>query len=207
MLALVMVMQLTACGGKKVTAEDAKTYVEALLSVTCTGKNTTDVKFDDLEEEEYESTRAESIQDIMDSMDLDSMNMSEDIAAGFAEFIDAAMKSASYEVGDAKEVDGGFDVPVTIHPLNIFSGVNMEDIQNKAIEMYTNGELDISDESALYGAIFTMMLDSLNGSLDNPEYTEDYEMTIHVSVNDKQQMSGDEDDANEFGEHIFSVEF
>lgn len=192
------------------TEKKAEDNVQGFLDVMCTGKTDVDVVFEDLEEEEYESFHKEIIDGIMGEMvnaeDIDEYDLSDEIIEGYRKAFDRAFSAASFEVGKAAREGDSFKVPVTIHPIIFLTNEDVEKVTAMVSEEVQNGELDSSDNTALYDRIFTLQLEAMNSNLDEPTYEDDYEMTMHVFKNKDDIYEFADENVTEFTENILIID-
>ena len=126
LMMLMTVAMLTGCGPKKPAPEEAQAYVKAVLDLMCTGDYDHSVDLADIEEGKESEVRDNLIDQMMSEIGSES-NLSEEVTASFRDFMTNALGKAKYTVGAATETeDGGYDVTVSIEPLQIFTGVNEE---------------------------------------------------------------------------------
>ena len=124
LMMLMTVAMLTGCGPKKPAPEEAQAYVKAVLDLMCTGDYDHSVDLADIEEGKESEVRDNLIDQMMSEIGSES-NLSEEVTASFRDFMTNALGKAKYTVGAATETeDGGYDVTVSIEPLQIFTGVN-----------------------------------------------------------------------------------
>ena len=205
-LALCMVFSLTGClGPEKPTAEDATGYVQAVLDLVCTGDYDHSVTFDDIEEGKEMEMRDQLIREGFQE-GLAGMNLSEEMQNGFFDYFVAALAKAKYTVGDAQAADdGGFDVTVTMEPLKLFNfdeGV----LEEKAVERAE--ELASMSEEEMNEAIMGMVLEVVNQELDNPQYAEPQEITVHYGMIDEEnnEYGLNDEESEKLFEGLFLVE-
>ena len=190
--------------------KDAENHVQGVLDILCTGKTDVDVVFEDLEEEDYESFHKEIIDGITDEMvnaeDIDEYDLSDEIIEGYRKVFDRALAAASFEVGKAAREEDSFKVPVTIHPLIFLTNEDVEKVTDIVSEEVQNGELDSSDNTALYDRFFTLQLEAINSNLDEPTYAEDHEMTMLVFKNKDDIYETADENVTEFEENILIID-
>ena len=120
------------------------------------------------------------IDDMMSQISAES-NLNEEVSASFKEFMIAALAKAKYTVGEATATDdGGYDVTVSIEPLQIFAGVG-EDI-NKTLEekiSTDSNEIMAMTEEEQTNYVMAVLIELLNKNLEDPEYDPAEEVTVH----------------------------
>ena len=208
LLVMAAMIVSAGCGPKKPTADDAKDYVKAVLDVMCTGDYDHSVTLADIEEGKETEVRDEAIQAVLDSMEFKDQ-LSEEVKANLSDCMVNAFSKAKYEVKDAVETeDGGYDVTVTIEPLDLFAplgGPEMEILQERLME--NAGQLLLMSEDEMMNSMFTLMIDMLNEGLENPQYTEPVDVTVHYGLLDEENnlYGCDEAEGKKLGEKIFYV--
>ena len=125
-MAVMAVAVLTGCGPKKPAPEDAQAYVKAVLDLMCTGDYDHEVNLADIEEGKESETR-DAVVDQMIAEIGSQQNLNDEVKSSFRDLMLTALGKAKYTVGEAVETeDGGYDVTVTLEPLQLFTGVSEE---------------------------------------------------------------------------------
>lgn len=203
---LLTLTSLTGClGSDEPTAEDASAYVQAVLDLMCTGDYDHSVELSDVEEGKESEIRDELIQDAMEDAGADDDSLSEEELAKYTEIMTKAMELADYTVGEVAETeDGGFDVTVSIRPLDIFNSIE-EKLDSKIDEDYDR-LVQLSDEE-LETEIMNMMFDILEENLESPVYTSAQEVTVRYGLLDEEEnLYGiSDEDGEKLGEMLFYV--
>ena len=181
--ALVMILavvMLTGCGPKKPAPEDAQAYVKAVLDLICTGDYDHAVELADVEEGKETEIRDNLINEMMEGVSAQA-NLNEDVAKAFSDFMISALEKANYTVGDAVETDdGGYDVTVSIKPLQVFTGIDEE--LNAVLEERVAEEPDkilamSQDEQTNY--VMEILIELLNKKIADPQYDPAEEVVVH----------------------------
>lgn len=179
---LILVLALSMMTGCKAKPqpEEAQAYVQAVLDLMCTGDYDHSVELADVEEGKEAAVRDGLIDDMMSQISAES-NLNEEVSASFKEFMIAALAKAKYTVGEATATDdGGYDVTVSIEPLQIFAGVG-EDI-NKTLEekiSTDSNEIMAMTEEEQTNYVMAVLIELLNKNLEDPEYDPAEEVTVH----------------------------
>ncbi len=208
MLSMVMaVVMLTGCGPKKPTPEDAQAYVIAVLDLMCTGDYDHSVKLADIEEGKEAELRDNMISDLISDFASQS-NLNEEVTNAFTAFMIKAFEKAKYTVGDAVATeDGGYDVTVSIEPLQLFTGI--EDELDAVIQEKVAAEAEkimamSEDEQNNY--VMGLLIELLNKKIDDPEYDPPEEVVVHYGLLEDQDglygCSGEE--GEKLGSKLFS---
>ena len=116
--------------------------------------------------------------------------LNEDVSASFKEFMINALAKAKYTVGDAVETeDGGYDVSVSIEPMQIFAGVqdDLTAVLEERISEDSNEILAMSEEEQT-NYVMAILIELLNGNLEDPKYDEAEEVIVHYGP-----MEGEKD--------------
>lgn len=180
LIALMLVLAMTAvtgCGG--MSAEEAKDYAQAVLDASYKGEFKDYIKITDSSEEEAQEMYEGNIDMTMEASGFTQMGLSEEMLADYHQlFLDLA-KQAKYSVGEAKETDNGFEIPVTVEP---FGG--MEDLETELTDLLMEKIKGIDgtpSEEELNELTMQTMYDLVAEKIQNPEYGEAQTVTIHVT--------------------------
>ena len=183
---LMMVMSVTmlsGCGPKKPAPEEAQAYVKAVLDLICTGDYDHTVELADVEEGKESEIRDLLISQVTESISSQS-SLNEENAEKFAVFLVNAFKKANYTVGDAVAADdGGYDVTVSIRPLQLFTGIDEE--LNAVLEERVAAEPDkimamSEDEQTDY--VMDILLELLDKKIADPKYDDAEEVIVHYGL-------------------------
>lgn len=183
---LMMVMSvslLSGCGPKKPAPEEAQAYVKAVLDLICTGDYDHTVELADVEEGKESEIRDLLISQVTESISSQS-SLNKENAEKFAVFLVNAFKKANYTVGDAVAADdGGYDVTVSIRPLQLFTGIDEE--LNAVLEERVAAEPDkimamSEDEQTDY--VMDILLELLDKKIADPQYDPAEEVVVHYGI-------------------------
>lgn len=206
---LILAMSLfTGCKSEP-QPEEAKAYVQAVLDLMCTGDYDHSVNLADVEEGKETEVR-DGLVDSMMAQISDESNLNEEVSAAFKDFMINALSKTKYTVGDAVATDdGGYDVTVSIEPLQIFAGVS-EDINSILEERITaesNEILSMSEEEQT-NYVMAILIELLNKNLEDPKYDPAEEVVVHYGpVEGEDDAYGcSEEEGEKLGEKLFSSE-
>ncbi len=191
---------LTGCSSTP-TEKDAKAYVQAVLDMMCKGEYDHSVNIVDIEEGEEGNFREEAVDEAIDSMGID---FDDENRARFKEIMLNAFSKAKYTVGNAtKTGEGEYDVEVTIEPLKSGAG-DQEEFNNRVAAIDTTNMTEEEYTKAVYG----VLLDLLEESVNNPVYGEPQTTTVHYGLLDKENnvYGVSEEDGNKLGSMLFYAE-
>lgn len=89
-----------------------------------------------------------------------------------------------YEVGEAEKTDGGYAVPVTVYPMDIFrSSYEALDMYDRDFtERFSEGEFADVSGSELESAYLQGMIDILRDSVQNTGYLDPVTVTLQLSL-------------------------
>lgn len=209
--ALVMVMalaMLTGCGPKKPAPEDAQAYVKAVLDLICTGDYDHAVELADVEEGKETEIRDNLINEMMEGVSAQA-NLNEDVAKAFSDFMISALEKANYTVGDAVAADdGGYDVTVSIQPLQVFTGISDElnDVLEERVASEPDKILAMSqDEQTNY--VMEILIELLNKKIADPKYDPAEEVVVHYGPMEGQEgvYGCTEAEGEKLGAKLFST--
>ena len=211
LLALIMVMtisMLAGCGPKKPAPEDAQAYVKAVLDLMCTGDYDHSVDLADIEEGKESEVRDNLIGEMMTQIGSES-NLSEEVTASFKDFMMNAMEKAKYTVGDATATeDDGYDVTVSVEPLQLFTGIDEE--LNEVLEERVASEADkilAMSEEEQTNYVMEIVIELLNKKLEDPQYDPAEEVVVHYGPMEGQKgvYGCTEAEGEKLGSKLFST--
>ena len=201
---------LSGCGSTGPTEEDARQYVQAVLDLMCTGEYDHSVRFEDVEEGKEFAVRDEIIDAQLASL-AGTEGLDEETTEKFRAFLNRAFASCRYTVGEAVKAEDahgtGYDVSVTIEPLNVFKGA-MESMEQEmeGLTSDTDKLMEMSDEE-IYSSIYDSLFEVLNSNLDAPSYEEPQEIMVHYGIIDEEKRiyGTSAEDGEKLGSALFSM--
>ncbi len=206
LVAMIMLFT-TACGADF----DASGYIQGLLDVSYKGETAKYKEMTDATEEEAQEVYNDNIDAIVEAITEDS-SLSDEMLTDFrATFVDL-MKMADYTVGEAvKNDDDSFDVPVEVKTYYVFAG--MEDALEEELSAYEaqlyetleNGG-DLPSDEEIEEFIYTVMLNFIKTTMENPTYSETKTYTFHVYEGEDGVYEINEDELVEFDAMAFDLE-
>ena len=206
MLSVIMALSLLTGCSSKPTADDAKAYVQAVLDLMCTGDYDHSVKLADVEEGKETEMRDEMIDSVVAEL-TESSNLDEEVTQGFTDLMINALAKAKYTVTDAQETeDGGFDVTVSIEPLQIFAGLGDDyeaKLQEKVMSEADKVMAMSSDEQNNY--VMKYVLKLMQKGLEDPKYDAAEEVTVHYGELEDKVYGCSEADGQALGSKLFST--
>ena len=210
LMALMVVVtagMLAGCGPKKPTAEDAQAYVKAVLDLMCTGDYDHSVKLVDVEEGTGVELREALVEETLGDIGAES-NISDELIEGFKNFMLDALTKANYTVGDAVETeDGGYDVTVSIAPLQLFTGIEEElmGVLEERVAAEPDKILAMSEEEQ-NNYIMEILLELLNKKIADPQYDPPEDVVVHYGLMEGEDNVYGCDDAEgeKLGAKLFS---
>lgn len=206
-LSLILVIGMLSGCSSKPKPEDAQAYVQAVLDVICTGDYDHSVNIADIEEGKEGELR-ESVIDAMLASFGAEQGVNDEVKARFKESLIDAFSKAKYTVGDAVATDdGGYDVSVTIEPLQIFAGFNENFESRVQAEAMANADkvAAMSDEE-VNAFVMGVLIDMINENLADPQYDPAETVTVHYGLLDEENnMYGcTSEEGEKLGAKIFS---
>ena len=202
--AVMMIVMLSSCGPKKPAPEDAQAYVKAVLDLICTGDYDHSVELADVEEGKESEIRDEMMAGVSSQT-----NRSEDVAKSFTDFMISALEKANYTVGDAVAADdGGYDVTVSIQPLQIFTGISEElnDVLEERVASEPDKILAMSEEEQT-NYVMEILIELLNKKIADPKYDPAEEVVVHYGPMEGQEgvYGCTEAEGEKLGQKLFST--
>ena len=198
LLALCLLLTLSACGDRGPKAADAENYVKAVLDMMCTGDYDHSVKLTDVDE--LAAAADAGIDRIMDPM-LQKMNLNDDVAGEFRELLTGMFSKARYTVGKAEEVAGGFSVPVTIEPF-AFSGMNAA-VTAGSVQLLSDPDASGMTEEEIANRLTAFVIDALKAELEDPRFGKPVEVTVRYKELQEGVFGIDEADSNKLIASMF----
>lgn len=183
LMTVMAVAMLCGCGPKKPAPEDAQAYVKAVLDLISTGDYDHSVKIADIEEGKEAELRDDVVDSMMEKLGSEA-NLNEEVMNSFKDFMIHALEKTKYTVGEATAAeDGGYDVTVSVEPLQIFTGI--QDELNSVLEERVAAEADTimamsEDEQTNY--VMEILIELLNKKLEDPKYDPAEEVTVHYGL-------------------------
>ena len=203
-LALALLLSLAAmlagCGGG-MTAEDAKEYVQAVLDASYKGEFDSYMELTDSTEEEARSMYEGNVDATMATVGFEEMGISEDMQADYRQlFLDLA-KQAKYTLGEATEIENGYEIEVTIEPF-----IGMNDLENELTNILMQdlaAAAEIPTEEELNQMTMQTLYDLLSEKVASPEYGEAQTMTVRVTADSDNVYSIPEEDTTALDSAMF----
>ena len=181
-LTLAFATLLGGCG-KKMTAEDAKSYAKACLDASYKGEFDEYLSQTDSTKEEAQEMYDNGINLTMEASDIENSGVSQELQDKYRQMFIDLYKNADYTLDNAKEDgDDGFTVDVTVKPFLIFEGLD-EELNAKLEELAANMTEVPSDEE-INELVYQAMYDIMAPKLSDMEYGDPVTVTIHVVPDD-----------------------
>ena len=207
-MAVMAVAVLTGCGPKKPAPEDAQAYVKAVLDLMCTGDYDHEVNLADIEEGKESETR-DAVVDQMIAEIGSQQNLNDEVKSSFRDLMLTALGKAKYTVGEAVETeDGGYDVTVTLEPLQLFTGVSeeLDAVREERVAAEADKILAMSeDEQTNY--VMEILIELLNKKIEDPQYDDAEDVVVHYGPMDGQEnvYGCTEAEGEKLGAKLFST--
>ena len=208
LMVVLVIAMLTGCGPKKPAPEDAQAYVKAVLDLMCTGDYDHSVDLADIEEGKESEVRDNLISEMMTEISSES-NLNEEVTAAFRDFMMNALEKAKYTVGDATATeDDGYDVTVSIEPLQIFTGIDEElnDVLEERVASESDKILAMSEEEQT-NYVMEIVIELLNKKIEDPQYDPAEEVVVHYGPMEGQKgvYGCTEAEGEKLGSKLFST--
>ena len=202
------VAMLSSCGPKKPEPGEAQAYVKAVIDLMCTGDYDHEVNLADIEEGKESETR-DAVVDQMIAEIGSQQNLNDEVKSSFRDLMLTALGKAKYTVGEAVETeDGGYDVTVTLEPLQLFTGVSEE--LDAVLEERVAAEADkilamSEDEQTNY--VMEILIELLNKKIEDPQYDDAEDVVVHYGPMDGQEnvYGCTEAEGEKLGAKLFST--
>ena len=190
---LVLSGLLSACGYGE---SDAKEYTQMALDIISTGKSDIAIESAQASEEDFEAVRDEMVK----NSGLLNLTADEQITSGFRTVLRNAYKKIDYEVGDARSVENGFEVTVTIRPLRLFEDIDVDlnDTMSENLE-----EIQKLAEDEVMDYTLKKELEILKDRVSNPEYGKPQEVVVFISENENSRYAVTSESMTLIGNSLF----
>lgn len=171
---------LAGCSG--MSRSDAEDYVQSALDAGYKGEFGKYAKITDSTQEEAKALYNGNMEAFLASVGLDAQTSPHELKEQYEELFQQIFALEKYTVGEAKETDNGYEVPVEIEKLLIFSDVDAE-LEAKLVGQVKELGTDASEEDVNRLALETMY-GMLQERVANPVYGEKETLDVHVAQND-----------------------
>lgn len=167
---LAVVLTAGGCGGAKF---DPSAYAKACMDASYHGEFKEYAEILDISEDEAKTDLEEKNQESIDRELAAIPGATDEQKEKYLSLSKDIQKLTKYEVGEAKETDEGYEVPVTAEPFDVYE-VYLEAIPGKAEQAVADGTYDESQ-------IIPFLMGILEESIDNASYKEKTDTTVHVT--------------------------
>ena len=137
----------------------------------------------------------------MATVGFEEMGISEDMQADYRQlFLDLA-KQAKYTLGEATEIENGYEIEVTIEPF-----IGMNDLENELTNILMQdlaAAAEIPTEEELNQMTMQTLYDLLSEKVASPEYGEAQTMTVRVTADSDNVYSIPEEDTTALDSAMF----
>ena len=207
LITVMMITVLSGCGPKKPEPEEAQAYVKAVIDLMCTGDYDHDVELADIEEGKESETRDALIEKMVTEFSSES-NLSDEVTGGFRELITKALGKTKYTVGEAVATDdNGYDVTVTVEPLQIYTGINeeLDEVLAEKVAAEPDKILAMMEEEQT-NYVMEIVLELLNKRVEDPKYDPPEEVVVHYGpMEGNDHVYGcEESEGKKLGAKLFS---
>nr|WP_106788109.1 hypothetical protein [Massilistercora timonensis] len=202
--ALVLVISawaLAGCGG--MSEDEAKEYAQAVLDASYKGEFDSYMELTDSTEEEAREMYEGNMDATMAAVGFEEMGVSQELQADYRQlFLDMA-KLAKYSLGEATEIEDGFEIQVTVEPFVGLNGLETELTDAVMAQLTESGE--IPDDDEINQMTMETMYDLMRDRLEAPEYGEAETMTIRVTADSDNVYSIPEEDTTALDNALFPM--
>lgn len=160
-------------GGCQGAKFDASAYVKACMDASYHGEFEEYAEMLDISENKAKAELKTQNQESIDRELAAMPEATDEQKEKYLELTTEIQKLTKYEVGEAKETDDGYEVPVTVEPLDVYE-VYVEAIPGKAEQAVADGTYDESQ-------IISFLMEVLEESIDQASYKEKTETTVQVT--------------------------
>lgn len=192
---------LAGCGG--MSEDEAKEYAQAVLDASYKGEFDSYMELTDSTEEEAREMYEGNMDATMAVVGFEEMGVSQELQSDYRQlFLDMA-KLAKYSLGEATEIEDGFEIQVTVEPFVGLNGLETELTDSLMAQLSESGE--IPDDEELGQMTMETMYDLMQDRLEAPEYGEAETMTIRVTADSDNVYSIPEEDTTALDNALFPM--
>lgn len=197
-LTALLTLSITACTGKQF---DAAAYTKSVLDANYQQNFTEYAEFCGITEEEAKKELQNSIDEQVDA-ELSSISslgeFTDEEKQEYKDMLIEVNKLGKYEVQEAiEDEDGNFTVTICITPANVFQ--TLQDNSTTIAEDMVNEGLDITDA----GTFQKLLIQSLQKSLDENEYSDPTNIEISVTKDSNNQYGISDSDLQLLSDTMF----
>lgn len=174
---LISVMVLGGCG--TMSAEDAQAYVQSILDTSYKGEFKEYIEQTESTDEEAQEIYDANLDVIMEESGFEELGISDELKANYRQLFQDMLKSAKYEVGEAKEEeDDSYTLDVKVCAFTAFEGVTQE-AEAWLTEQYADAT-EVPMQEELNEQFLQKMYELMKARLADPSYGEEQMITIHI---------------------------
>ena len=202
LLAAVMMISVTACGG--MSSQEAGDYVKSALDASYKGEFDDYVNRTKSTMEEAEQMYETNLQNVMAGAGLTDLGLSDELMAKYRDLFKEMLAIAKYEMVSSEKTEDGFDVTVSYAR---YTGMdNLDDEVIEALQSDLSALTKVPSEESLNEVIYGKMYELLSEKIKSPTYGDEGTMVIHVEKGDNNIYSISEDDLTELDSHLYMEE-
>jgi hypothetical protein len=201
---LIVLMLLCGCGGGDMSADDAKSYTQAVLDASYKSEFDDYMEWTDSTEEEVEQLYEDSLDTTMSETGFENLGLSDKLVEKYRQLFRNVMNDAEYTVKKATEDDEGYLVEIEVEPFIAFAGITDEVTASLEVEMETAGEE--SEISVVNEKIYQRMYDKMEDRLAFPSYGDATTITVRVQQDENGTYYISEEDLLMIDDALFPAE-
>jgi hypothetical protein len=201
---LIVLMLLSGCGGGDMSADDAKSYTQAVLDASYKSEFDDYMEWTDSTEEEVEQLYEDSLDTTMSETGFENLGLSDKLVEKYRQLFRNVMNDAEYTVKKATEDDEGYLVEIEVEPFIAFAGITDEVTASLEVEMETAGEE--SEISVVNEKIYQRMYDKMEDRLAFPSYGDATTITVRVQQDENGTYYISEEDLLMIDDALFPAE-
>ena len=203
-LSLSLALVLVSCG----SGFDAASYTQGDLDLTFKGIASADyIKVCQTTKEDclntYATTWDSYVQNnVLPNLGLTRTQITDDTYNSFVSAIESIYAMSDYTVGKATKTDSGYDVEVTVRPLQFTAAVNSDELNQKVTDLAnsidaTKYATQNEVHAAYYDQVLQLVGQYYTSCAQSASRGDEQDLTLHLTVDDNKTVTIDSDSYTE----------
>lgn len=204
-LSLITIVSVCCCilaggCGKKMTAEDAPVFAQAVLDARYKADYSAYMEYKKCTEEEAIHLHEQGLDAVLQTIKIGNTSVTAELKAQYRQLFEELNSLSKYTVGAAEKDGDGFTVEVEAQPFAMFGGVSEGLVD--ALQREEARSLTTDDQINQF--VFEEMYSLLTPKLSAPEYGDPETVTLHIQPNANKVQTISEEDLNALDTVIYA---